>query len=149
MADRPFRVLVCGSRRFRDAAFLFDRLDLLLSRRLPGVLVVHGACEGADRLAEDWADERGCRTEAHPADWKTHGRKAGPLRNQAMIEVADAVVAFRCPASVGTGDTIGRAVSNRKPLVVYEVRLTPAGLMASWERWDMYREGAGRPHRGG
>lgn len=62
------------------------------------------------RLAADiWAGGN-LQVEAHPADWKTHGKKAGVVRNRAMVEFgADLVCAFPVGPSVGTRDCIMRA----------------------------------------
>lgn len=41
---------------------------------------------GADWFAERTARELGWQIEAYPADWKTHGDAAGPIRNELMAE---------------------------------------------------------------
>ena len=45
------------------------------------------------------------------ADWATHGKKAGPLRNQRMIDEGhpDLVIAF--PGGKGTDDMTRRALA--------------------------------------
>jgi acyl-CoA synthetase (NDP forming) len=44
-----------------------------------------------------------------PANWKKHGKSAGPIRNQLMLDVGkpDLVIAF--PGGSGTADMIRRA----------------------------------------
>lgn len=75
-----FKVLVCGSREFRDKEFLFKTLDFLLSKKdLKDVTLIHGAQKsfdkhleiyyGADYFADLWAKERGVKVEKFPADW--------------------------------------------------------------------------------
>lgn len=88
-----FRVVVAGSRHFEDYELLTERLDHLLSKH-DDVVVVSGTCRGADTLGERWAAEHGYPVERFPADWSSHGRAAGPIRNAAMADVADAVVIF-------------------------------------------------------
>jgi hypothetical protein len=75
------------------------------------VIIVHGAnLQGADRHAADWARENEIAQEPHPADWARHGRAAGPIRNQEMIDAgADVCLAFPLPQSRGTVDCIRRA----------------------------------------
>lgn len=67
---------------------------------------------GADTLAKVWADKKGGSiiVHTHPADWKKLGPKAGPIRNQEMLEKhpdLKLVVAF--PGGNGTADMIKRA----------------------------------------
>jgi hypothetical protein len=59
-------------------------------------------------LAGKWAESQGVTVEAYPADWKKHGRAAGPIRNQRMLdENPDILVAF--PGGKGTADMVARA----------------------------------------
>ena len=102
------RLLVCGGRNFEARNTVFRVLDLVHKKR--GItLVIHGDATGADRLGRDWAQARGIGHMAFPADWETHGRKAGIVRNQLMLDVTspDGVVAF--PGGRGTMDMMNRA----------------------------------------
>lgn len=71
--------------------------------------LVHGAARGADSLASEWARSRGVLEIPCPAQWDLHGRRAGILRNQQMLnqETIDLVVAF--PGGRGTADMTRRA----------------------------------------
>lgn len=102
------RVIVCGGRNFRSPAQVFDHLD-----RLHAVFrfteLMQGGATGVDTMARDWAATRPeikryvCR-----ADWKTHGRAAGPIRNAKMLEwKPDLVVAF--PGGPGTSNMVTQA----------------------------------------
>lgn len=62
-------------------------------------------------MAKAW-----CRTqpdvieEAHPADWKRHGKAAGMIRNREMVALgADLCIAFPLPQSKGTFGCIREA----------------------------------------
>jgi len=49
------------------------------------------------------------------ADWETHGRAAGPIRNEKMLTwKPDLVVAF--PGGVGTADLVRRAEAAGVPV---------------------------------
>lgn len=109
------RVLVCGSRTVTRAHLPLIRAELEL---LPKTcVVVHGGQgiwstkfewweSGADMLASEIAEELELETECYPADWRL-GRRAGPLRNQKMIELgADLVIAFWDGVSRGTAHTV-------------------------------------------
>lgn len=104
----PFRVVVCGGRDYSDLCAIYTTLTALW-REHGALVVIQGGATGADSLARAWAAENAveCITEA--ADWKTHGKAAGPLRNQSMLtkHKPDAVLAF--PGGRGTTDMVKRA----------------------------------------
>jgi hypothetical protein len=51
----------------------------------------------------------GLKTERYPADWKKHGRKAGPLRNEHMASLgADLALGFRCAGKSNGTDHMAR-----------------------------------------
>lgn len=102
------RVLVCGGRDYRDKTSLYRELDNLDCHRSIDA-VIHGGASGADTLAGIWAKEWGCQVSIYPADWQKHGRAAGPIRNQQMLDEGkpDLVVAF--PGGNGTADMVHRA----------------------------------------
>jgi hypothetical protein len=95
------RALVCGGRQFADAAFIFSTLDALHAERPIGLLI-EGAAKGTDRIAGQWAEDRGVEHAVYPADWQGLGRRAGPIRNEQMLREGrpDIVVAF--PGGRGT-----------------------------------------------
>ncbi len=102
------RVLVCGGRDFADVDFLWKAMDRAFNGQFPS-LVIHGAAKGADTIAADWAASHGVMTQAFPADWSTHGKSAGPIRNRQMLTDGkpDIVIAF--PGGRGTADMISAA----------------------------------------
>jgi len=107
---RVMRVIVCGGRNYRDRAAVFAALDRLHAER--GIdFLIQGVADGADYLAWQWADERGVPCGSYPAQWDEHGKRAGPIRNQEMIDEgkADGVVAF--PGGKGTADLVQRAAA--------------------------------------
>lgn len=103
------RILVCGGRDYPDRAAVYRALDR--ARRKCGVTVViqGDAPSGADLFARMWATKRGLPLEGYEADWERHGRAAGPIRNQQMLDDGkpDGVVAF--PGGRGTADMVRRA----------------------------------------
>lgn len=103
-----FRLLVCGGRDFTDRERVFSVLDRVNARRPVG-LVIHGAARGADTLAGEWAEEREVEVWRFVASWQKHGKAAGAIRNQAMLDAGkpQGVVAF--PGGAGTEDMVKRA----------------------------------------
>lgn len=66
-------------------------------------VLVHGAATGADTMAGKIAKELGWQVEEYPADWNKHGKAAGPIRNQQMVDLgADICLAFPLGESRGT-----------------------------------------------
>ena len=111
------RVLICGGRQFEDAAFLWKSMDDLNARTPGGITeVIVGGAVGADTLGEHWAKDRRVPYRIFVADWSTHGRAAGPIRNQAMLDEGkpDIVVAF--PGGRGTLDMVRRARAANVPV---------------------------------
>lgn len=117
-ATRAKRILVTGSRNWTDkhaiGRALFDQF--LESPVGASFVVVHGDCPtGADAQAkaiiEAWGRNNShIHQESHPADWDTHGKAAGPLRNQEMVDLgADVCLAFPLGDSRGTRDCMRRA----------------------------------------
>lgn len=105
------RLLVCGGRKFEDWTWL----NLELTRRKPTV-IIHGGAPGADTLAGRWAGVNGVACRVVFADWDLHGKKAGPIRNQQMLDdyFPEAVLAF--PGGTGTADMVRRALAAGLPV---------------------------------
>ncbi len=102
------KVLVCGGRDFCEGQQVVEALGPI-HRHTPFTLVIHGGAKGADGLAGAWARWWGIPVAEYHADWETHGRAAGPIRNQKMLDEGkpDLVVAF--PGGRGTADMVRRA----------------------------------------
>ena len=84
------------------------------------LLIINGAADGVDKASTDWAIINFVPFKEYKADWKTHGKAAGPIRNQQMLdtEKPDVVIAF--PGGKGTRDMINRA--NKANIRVIEVK---------------------------
>lgn len=94
------KLLVCGGRDFNQPEKLYQVLyKLVASHSITHV--IHGDARGADSLAGEWARGAGIQEVRCPANWDRHGKRAGYIRNAAMLELApDLVVAF--PGGRGT-----------------------------------------------
>jgi hypothetical protein len=113
------RVLVCGGRDFTDQQFVIDTLNRLsldwprtptdkYGNWLPAVTIITGGAKGADQFAADWAAINCTDYKEFKPDW-SYGKRAGPIRNQKMLDEGkpDLVVAF--PGGRGTADMVRRA----------------------------------------
>lgn len=109
-------ILVCGGRDYANAENVDATLSLL-HYEVPTLAIIQGGASGVDELARSWAKLLRVPCETFAADWRTHGRKAGPLRNQRMLEEGkpDVVVAF--PGGRGTADMVRRAKVAGVPVI--------------------------------
>lgn len=89
------RILITGSRDWSDVDLLRRVVARMLAVSGPDAVLVHGGCRGVDvDVAALWC-AAGRREEVHPAEWGVHGRAAGPIRNQLMVDLgADMCVAL-------------------------------------------------------
>lgn len=88
------RVMITGSRDWDDWETIYDALTKI-KEVMGDIIVVHGGARGADSIAGSWADRFHQKTEVFRADWNTHGKKAGFIRNSEMIKSKpDFVLAF-------------------------------------------------------
>lgn len=132
-------VLITGSRKLESADVMWHYLNLTLNKH-PLLTVVQGACpSGADEFAHGWCrlmDEslpndsprmviEACRTPGtpgYPAAWDRHGKIAGPIRNQEMVDLdprPDVCYAFPTTESRGTYDCMSRAWVKGIPVYVF------------------------------
>jgi len=79
--------------------------------------IVSGGATGADALAESYAKLRDIPIQVFPADWDTHGRAAGPIRNRQIVKASDLIVAFWDGKSPGTRSTKGLTEKAGKPFL--------------------------------
>lgn len=102
------RVLICGGRNFTDMPLLVRALDIVAAF-VPITHVIQGGALGADCLGQMYAENRKIPVTTFRADWRKHGRAAGPIRNQIMLDEGkpDFVIAF--PGGRGTADMVERA----------------------------------------
>lgn len=79
------KVLITGDRHLKD---IYVRTVKKLIREIKewnGSVVV-GDCSGVDQLVRDECNKQGVPCEVFEALWGLHGRAAGPIRNQAMVD---------------------------------------------------------------
>lgn len=105
------RILVCGGRSYSDRRLAFSELDRIHAAT-PIDCVIEGGANGADDIVSKWSASRNVHNhKRYHADWAIHGKAAGPIRNQRMIDEGkpDLVVAF--PGGRGTADMVNRAMA--------------------------------------
>lgn len=105
-----FRVIIAGSRGFTNYPLLCQWCDFMLqNHHHSNVAIVSGTANGADKLGERYAQERGMGLDARPAKWEQYGKSAGYIRNEEMAQNADACIVFWDGVSRGTKHMIDLA----------------------------------------
>lgn len=129
MSD-TYRILVTGSREFRDYGLVCEELGRVMAGLLrhgqlgphPRIVVVHGAAEGADELADRAALAFGMGIERHPADWVEYGKAAGPRSNAEMVALgAELCIAFYKQGAGNRGTTHCVSLAEKAGILVRRV----------------------------
>lgn len=117
------RLLVCGSREWRDKEAIHRVISLLHRKVEPITLLIEGECSGADVMSKLAAVKLGIPYRGYPADWDRYGKAAGPTRNQQMLDEGkpDFIIAFHenIAQSAGTKDMLERARRAKIPTMLY------------------------------
>lgn len=110
---------MCGSRKWTNREAIANRLFEFPTN----TVVVHGAANGADRIAGEEAQKLGLTVEEHPvtdADYAYYGNRAYFLRNRRMAQLgADLCLAFWDGHSRGTAMMVDLAEAHGIPLELF------------------------------
>ena len=101
------KTIIAGSRTATERYTFIAIMSCPWSHEITSVLC--GMAQGADLHGKTIAERAGFPVVEYPADWETHGKSAGPIRNQRMVDNADALIAAWDGKSRGTADVIRRA----------------------------------------
>lgn len=103
------RLGVVGSRSWTDRKLFWRWLCAWLREHPDLHLVSGGARNGPDRLAEEFARQKGLPITIYHAKWD-EGKHAGFERNTKIVEDCDCLMAFRYKGkSNGTDDSVTKA----------------------------------------
>lgn len=119
-----FRILITGSRTWDNTAVIAKAMaDAIVDAGASQdeTIIVHGACpRGADNIADILAQSWEANIETHAADWDTHGKAAGFIRNAEMVNLgADICLAFIKDNSKGASHTLDLATRAGIPVQVF------------------------------
>lgn len=120
MKKKQYKIIIAGGRDFNDYTLLTKVCNEAIPRMAGDntPVIISGGAAGADSLGEQYAQENGIAIERHPADWKKHGKAAGPIRNAEMAACADFMIAFWDGKSRGTQNMMMNAVKKDIPCIV-------------------------------
>lgn len=100
------KTIIAGCRHINDYEFL---LQSILDSNFIISEVVSGKANGIDKLGEQFAHDLNIPVKYFPADWNTHGKSAGYIRNTEMAKYADQLIAIWDNISPGTKHMINIA----------------------------------------
>lgn len=113
---------VVGSRKKITLEKVFLVLDDFNLRNKIDILISGGAA-GVDTFAVEWAERHNVKWNIIHPDWQKHGKPAGAIRNQKIVDASDELLIFWDGASKGTKITLDMAQKSKKPF-----KLVFAGL---------------------
>lgn len=110
------KTIIAGSRDVTDYALVeqaMQSIDWVVHE------VVSGMAKGVDKFGLRWAYERDISVAKFPADWNTHGKAAGPIRNREMAKYGEALVAIWDGKSRGTKNMVKQAKEHGLKVAVF------------------------------
>lgn len=116
------RLIIAGGRNYELTPDDHRRLHAIARDHIITEVVTGGA-KGADECGQMWAASLMLPIKVFRADWRQHGRAAGPIRNREMAAYADAVALF--PGGKGTDD-MARA-ARAQGIRIFDYRKTEGG----------------------
>ena len=111
------RVIVAGSRKWVNHEIVEAYLKVYLEQ-FAEVTIITGMAMGPDRFAYEYALKNDVPYEEYPADWDTHGKSAGYIRNSSMGLVGTHLIAFWDGVSKGTKNMIDIATKRGMDVTV-------------------------------
>lgn len=109
------RVLVAGSRGFNSYEDFCDSLESVIDEKLmreDGCFISGMAPRGADAMIVRWCKEKQILCREMPADWDTHKKSAGYIRNAHMAKVCSEAFIFWDLLSPGTKNMVDLCTIN-------------------------------------
>lgn len=130
------KVIVTGGRDFNDFEAVKKVLDCL-----PKITtIIEGGAQGADYCAKKYADCRGKLNVTYSADWKTHGKAAGPIRNSKMLNDHKDALVVSFPGGRGTKHCTEEATRLGLPVLVVTIKDDDVFVLAVNEEIELVVE---------
>jgi hypothetical protein len=110
------RVVIAGGREYKPDQQAESSIVAIL-QDMGCTTIISGGASGADAFGEQIARKYGFSLHKVPADWKKHGKSAGPIRNAQMADSCDALMLF--PGGKGTRNMHMLAQERYLPVYTY------------------------------
>lgn len=103
------KVLICGGRDLKRDSDWLNMLGQYDQQYGPFTHILHGGQTGGDNIGKQYAELNKLPVTEFKANWRKFGKRAGPLRNQRMVDEGKPVLVIALPGGVGTADMMTRA----------------------------------------
>lgn len=113
------KTIIAGSRSITNIKHIEQAVAMFSDAHGPITEVVCGGARGADQLGREWGDSEGIPVKMFPANWDLYGRGAGPIRNKAMGDYADAGIVVWDGTSRGSLHMYNYLKLIKKPCILY------------------------------
>ena len=113
------KLAVIGSKEFSD----YNLLKSVLNKEKEIEQIISGGAEGADFLAQKYAQENNIKFLEFPPNYEKHGNEAKHIRNRLIVENSDKVIAFYDEKCEGTKYTMDYARQMHKSVMVILYKL--------------------------
>lgn len=132
------RVIIAGSRDIIDYEFIKNCIN---TSQFKISEIVCGYAHGVDLLGKRYGQEHNISVAEFPADWSTHGKSAGFIRNSKMAKYGEALIAIWDGKSRGTKNMINQMKTLNKPVETHIYSPQKADT-ANLPNVDIYTDGS-------
>lgn len=112
------RVIIAGSRTITDSRTVEDAIT---KAHMDITELVSGGAKGVDQIGIDIAKRYNIPVKLFIPEWGKYGKSAGPLRNRAMAQYAQGLIAIWNRQSRGTKDMIDQARLYGLQIYIHEI----------------------------
>ena len=113
------RLALVGSRRHNNYSIFEKHVKDWIAKNGKPDIIISGGADGLDSLARKFAREENYTFVEYLPDWKRFGKRAGPIRNQLIVDDSTHMIAFPLDGP-GTADSINKMDIAKKPKMVVE-----------------------------
>lgn len=113
---------IVGSRDFHDLERFDDKMGEWIDIHGMPTHVVSGGAQGADAMAQQWADDNEIPFIVHKPNYRAHGQyDATGQRNKKIVDSSDHILAFPSIHGGGTMNTVQHALAAKKPVHMHYI----------------------------
>lgn len=103
-----------------DEFSLWTEEDSFGNKLPTNITIIEGGAKGADTGAAEWAVVNWVELEEYKADWGKHGKSAGFIRNQTMLDKGKPDIVLAFPGGKGTSHMV--KIAKEKGIAVREIK---------------------------